>query len=374
MNKIKVAYIISNISKVIMFEWISNSLDRKKFELIFIFLNETEPEVFNYLQENGFKCYLIRYRTKKDIPISTIKVIRILFSNKIKILHAHLFDASLVGLLAAFILKIPKRIHTRHHSDFHHIYFPTAVKYDNLINWLSTDIIVISKNVFQLLIEKEKYVEGKIKLIYHGFDISSFEKREENKIISMQEKWKINPTAVKIGMVSRLIKWKGVDYAIEGFKKLYNENNNIQLIIANAKGEPDYVSYIHSLVEILPKNTVIFIDYENDMPTLYHSFSIFLHTPEDETCEAFGQVYIEAMAAKTPSVVTLSGIAVEYIEDRQQSLVVEFKSSDSIYEKLKEIIADDALKTSLVDNGYQKVKSMFSLESMTKQLEKIYSE
>jgi len=80
------------------------------------------------------------------------------------------------------------------------------------------------------------------------------------------------------------------------------------------------------------------------------------------------------MAAKTPSVVTLSGIAVEYIEDRQQSLVVEFKSSDSIYEKLKEIIADDALKTSLVDNGYQKVKSMFSLESMTKQLEKIYSE
>lgn len=356
-----------------MFEWLSQGVDRSKFELYFIFLNDSEPDVVSYLRKNGFTCCIIPYRTKRDIPLATLKVMGFLFSNKIKILHAHLFDASIVGLLAAFILRLPKRIHTRHHSDFHHVYFPSAVKYDNLINWLSTDIIVVSKNVSQLLIDKEKFVKGKIKLIYHGFDIASFENRYEDKILKMQEKWNINPNAIKIGMVSRLIKWKGVDYAIKGFTKLLNENRNVQLVIANAKGEPDYVSYMHSLVGHLPKNSVIFIDYEKDMPSLYHCFDVFLHVPEDASCEAFGQVYIEAMAAKIPSVVTLSGIAIEYIEDRQQALVVEFKSSVSIYEKLKEILENDSLKSTLVANGYQKVKSLFSLKTMTDELEKIYS-
>jgi glycosyltransferase involved in cell wall biosynthesis len=357
-----------------MFEWLSESMDRRKFELSFIFLNDTEPEVVSFLKVKGFACYVIPYCSKKDIPIATLKVMRILWTQRIEVLHAHLFDASIVGLLAAFILRLPKRIHTRHHSDFHHVYFPSAVKYDNWINWLSTDIIVISKNVSQLLIEKEKYVQGKIKLIYHGFDIDSFVQKDENRIRSMKEKWNIHPDAFVIGMVSRLIKWKGVDYAIEGFMKLYRENNQVQLVIANAKGEPEYVSYIQSLIQKLPPSAIVLVDYEKDMPSLYHCFDLFLHVPEDATCEAFGQVYIEAMAAKVPSVVTLSGIAVEYIEDRKQALVVEYKNSESIYEKLKELMGDEPLRKNIVDNGFQSVTSLFSLESMTKQLEKIYTE
>jgi glycosyltransferase involved in cell wall biosynthesis len=373
MNKIKVAYIISNISKVIMFEWLSQAMNSSKFELYFIFLNDSEPEVVSYLRKNGFTCYVIPYKTKKHIPLATLKVMYFLFSNKIKILHAHLFDASIVGLLAAFILRLPKRIHTRHHSDFHHVYFPSAVKYDNLINWLSTDIIVVSKNVKEVLLSKEKYIKEKIRLIYHGFDLESFFCVKDERKIKMKEKWGIDFDSTIIGMVSRLIKLKCVDYSIHGFIKLYEENKNIQLIIANALGDKEYVKYIYSLTSNIPKDRIIFIDYEKDMPTLYHCFDIFLHVPEDPTCEAFGQVYIEAMAAKIPSVVTLSGIAVEYIVDNENALVVEYKNSESIFQKLKELIGNKTLKLKIAERGYQNVKSLFSLETMISQLEKLYS-
>jgi glycosyltransferase involved in cell wall biosynthesis len=372
MKKINLAYIISNISKVIMFEWISQKINKDKYELTFIFLNNSVPITFSHLKSRGFKCYYIEYENKKHIPKALLSITKILIKEKIEIVHAHLFEASLIGLLAAKLIGIKKRIYTRHHSDYHHIYHPKGVKFDNFINLLSTDIIAISKNVRKILLDREKYTNNKITLIYHGFDLESFALANEIEIDKIKSKWQINKNKFIIGMVSRLVNWKSVDVAIFAFKILLTQTPNIQLVIANANGEKNYVNYIYSLCRDIPKDSIIFIDYEENMSALYQSFDIFLHIPEDPNCEAFGQVYIEAMAAKTLCVVTLSGIANEFIINNYNAIVVEYKSIDSVYQALDYCIENKFNKEKLITNAYNDVFNLFSINQMINNLENLY--
>lgn len=367
-----IAFVVSNLSKVKMFEWISVGINQVKFNPVFIFLNDSRPEAMDYLEPKGFKCELIYFKTKKDILFAFFKMVKILLKYKVNIIHTHLFEASLIGLFSAYILRIPKRIHTRHHSDFHHIYHPKSVKYDNFINFLSTNIIAISKNVESLLIYKERYTKNKIELIYHGFKLSEFtdiQKVETNKI---KIKWGIKNESFVIGMVSRLIKWKSVDFAIMAFKELLILHPESQLVIANAVGEKEYLNYIQQLICDIPKDKIVLIKYENNMPALYKSFDVFLHVPEDETCEAFGQVYIEAMASSIPCVVTKSGIAVEYINHLENAIVVNYNDSKSILDGLEQLINNESKKLTIAKNGFNSVQKLFSLENMILNLEKLY--
>ena len=174
MRTIKVTYIVSNIDKSIAFEWIAEKVDKSKFELSFILLNSSDSYLYNWLKERKIKSYLVSHQGKRAYLVSFLKVLKLLLRIKPNLVHTHLFDANLTGLLAAKILGIKKRIYTRHHSTYHHDNFPHAVKYDKLCNYLATDIVAISKNVKKVLNSKEKVKEKKIHLINHGFDLDSF--------------------------------------------------------------------------------------------------------------------------------------------------------------------------------------------------------
>jgi glycosyltransferase involved in cell wall biosynthesis len=70
------------------------------------------------------------------------------------------------------------------------------------------------------------------------------------------------------------------------------------------------------------------------MPAMYSLFNVFVHVPINKYHEAFGQVYIEVMASKIPSIVTISGVANDFVENKKNALVVDYKSSGQIYDSL----------------------------------------
>lgn len=368
-KKKNLTYVISNISKVVMFEWISQTYDKESFSLSFIFLNDQIPEIQYFLEEHRFPCYFIKYTSKKDIPRTIFKVKRIFKQENTDIVHAHLFDASIVGLIAASISGIKKRIHTRHHALMHHERFPKGVLMDNIINWLSTDIVVISKNVQAIVETKEHFHKGKVHLIYHGFDLDEFQYVPQEKIDAIKEKYHLSSIPV-IGVISRYVYWKGVDYIINAFTKLLEDYPDAILTIANAKG-PDEKE-IKELLSEIPSQNLVEIVYEKDMPAYYKNMSVFVHVPIDAKSEAFGQIYVEAMAAGIPGVYTLSGVATEYIENYKNALVVDYKNSDEIYNAIKIYLEDDALKNRIVKQAKEDVFNLFSLQRMNEELKKIY--
>ena len=365
-----ICLILSGIETALAFEWISESLDKSKFKLHFILLNSKKGGLEDFLIANTIPFKRINYSTKKDIPFAIVSTYKYLKYNKIDLTHSHLLDAGIVGIIASYLARIKSRIYTRHYSSYHHEYHPKGVLYDKIINRLSTKIVAVSETVQKILVEKEGVNAKKIELIHHGFPLEKFSESDPIPIHKLKIKYELREAYPIIGVVARHTKWKGIQYIIPAFEKILAHYPKAKLVLANAKGE--YHNEISTLLkEISPKNYVQ-IDFEKDLFSLFQCFDIFVHTPINNHSEAFGQVYVEAMASGIPSVFTLSGIGNEIIKHKKNALVVEYQNSEQIYLALLELIEDKALHASISANGKETVFKDFNLETMVLKLDALY--
>ncbi|MCW3102499.1 MAG: glycosyltransferase family 4 protein [Bacteroidetes bacterium] len=368
--RIRITYIISSIDKALEFEQVAEKLGREKFELSFILMNPGGSALENFVDALGIPVYRVTYSGKKDLPLTVLKIMRLLRKIKPQIVHTHLFDASLAGLMAAKLAGVKRRISTRHHSDYHHTYFPHAVKYDRLNNRLSTEIIAISNVVKKVLVEKEQVPAKKIHIVHHGVITADFENVPDSTVKQLTEKYNPSQQRPVIGVISRYIKLKGIQFIIPAFQKVLGKHPTALLILANAKGS--YAKEIRQQLSLLPEKNYREIDFEKDICALYRLFDIFVHVPTSESCEAFGQTYIEALAAGVPSVFTLSGIAADLIVHERNALVVPYKDSDAIFRAFERILEGRPEISEMIRNGKQDVAARFTVDRKIRTLEQIY--
>ncbi|QHT70550.1 glycosyltransferase family 4 protein [Rhodocytophaga rosea] len=368
-NQIKVKYILSNINKALAFEWIAEELDRSKIHLSFILLNPDDSALEQHLKAHQIKVDRIRYKGKKDLPNAIYRIYTILRKEHTQIVHCHMFDACVAGLTAARLAGVRKRIYTRHHATFHQQYFPRAVWYDKFISQMATDVVAISENVRQTLIG-EGVNASKIRLIHHGFRLEGFEKTDQQKVLGLKRKYNPNSKSPVIGVISRYFELKGIQYIIPALKQILHTYPDALLILANTSG--NYTAQIKSLLQEIPSDNYIEIPFEKDIFSLYQLFDIFVHVPIDPQIEAFGQTYVEALAAGIPSVFTKSGVATEFIKDGQNAMVVPFKSSQAIADSFYSILENPNQTQNIVWQGKTDVKKMFTLGKMVDSLEELY--
>lgn len=371
--KIKVIYIISNINKALAFEWIAESLDTQKFDLSFILLNPGDSVLEKYLKQHKILVQRVTYRGKKDFIPAFWKVFKILKTTKPKVIHCHLFDASLIGLLAGKILGVPKRIFTRHHASMHHVYFPRAVYYDRFINFLATDIIAITQNVKEILLQQEAVKPKKIQVIHHGFKLEEFLKSniDKSRIQNLAKKYQAKNKFPVIGVIARQTHLKGIQFVIPAFEKLLKDYPQAHLILANAVG--DYQEEVNKLLSNLPDNSYTSIPFEQDLFALFQLFDVYIHIPIDSHLEAFGQTYVEALAAGIPAVFTLSGVANEFIVHEKNALLVPYQDIEATYQAiLRYINMPKDLKEKIIKQGQEDVQKRFSLQKMIDQLSSLY--
>ncbi|MEI8278497.1 MAG: glycosyltransferase family 4 protein [Bacteroidota bacterium] len=367
--KKKVTYIISDLNRALAFEWIATYLDKRKFDLSFILLNPGDSILEANLLQNNFSVTRIRCRGKKDWPKAWFQLYSQLKKQSPDIVHCHLQQASILGLSAAKRAGIKTRIHTRHHSSLHHVYFPKGVYWDKLVNRLSTHIVAISGEVKKILIDWEKVPAEKVILIPHGFLLEQFSTTNKETVLSLTEKYSLQHTFPIVGVISRFTEWKGVQYIIPAFREILKSYHDAILLLFNADG--DYSKEIHSLLTTLPEHSYRVIKFEPEIASAYHLMNVCVHVPIDTHSEAFGQIYIEAMAAGIPLVATLSGIGNDILQHKQNAWIVAHKNSNSIIEGIKAILSDINLQLSLIANG-QKTAKDFSLQKMITNLNNLY--
>jgi glycosyltransferase involved in cell wall biosynthesis len=369
--KTKVTYIVSDIDKAVSFEWISEEINREKIELSFILINKTpKTHLYSYLKKNNISVFQIYFSGKKNLPIAIFNCYQLLKKIKPDVVHCHLFIGNIVGLTAAKLTNIKKRVFTRHHATYHHTYFPKSVKWDKYCNFLATDIVAISENVKNVLINLENVPTNKITKIYHGFKLDDFSKKNTSLIIALSQKYNPQNKFPVIGVISRFFELKGVQYIVPAFKKLLAEYPNALLLLFNTEG--NYVAELDLLLNELPESSFKKQSFENEITSLYHLFDLFVHVPINKNIEAFGQIYVEALAAGVPSIFTLSGVANEFIIHKENAIIVPFCDSNSIYLGMKELLFDEQLRNRIIKKGQEDVKKIFYLSNMVKLLEDLY--
>lgn len=366
----KVCIVVSQVDRAIAFEWTVEGLS-KKYQFAFILIGKKDSYLSKYLREKGIETFEIEYSGKRDVVKAVSKTFFFLRKGKFDVIHTHLVEATLYGLLPAWLLRIKKRIYTRHHSDYNYKYSPKGIKYDKLSNWWASDIIAITEQVKNLLIEKEKVSPKKITLIHHGIDTAYFGNRDEESLKRLSEKYNPGKKWPVIGVVARQTHWKGIQYIIPAFAELRKKYPEAILVLANASG--DYESELDRLLkEQVPEENYLKIKYEYDTSSLYKLFDVFVHVPIDEVVEAFGQVYVEALGAGVPCVFSLSGIALDFIEDGKNALVVPHCDTAPITKAMMRILEESELRSTLISNGKKIVEEKFSLPPFYEKLGNLY--
>ena len=371
MSRRRVTYIVSNIDKALTFEWVAELLDTERFEVAFILLNPGASELERFCRRNDVPVKRITYRGKKDILKAFITILLHLVFRRPHVVHCHMFEAYIVGIPAASLALIRGRIYTRHNATYHREYYPQVVKYDVMVNRLASRIVAVSENVKRVLMRDEGVQERKIRVIQNGFDLERFANVPQSEIDELAVRYRTVGRHPVVGVIARYLDLKGIQYAIPAWKRLRGEYPMAHLILANARGP--FADEIKRLLSDVPASAYTEIPFEENIYALHHLFDIHVHAPIHPEIEGFGQTYVEALSCGTPSVFTMSGVAPEFIRHEHNALVVPFEESDPIYEAMRRILTDDALRERLAQQGKADVQR-FAVDGMIRKLESLYSE
>jgi glycosyltransferase involved in cell wall biosynthesis len=368
-RNIHVVYVISRLQKSLLFEWTATSL-HKDYNVTFILLNPGLSALESFLVGSGIAVKRMKFSRKLDYPRTFLALWMFFLRRRPDIVHVHLLDAQLLGLTAAWLAGIKRRIYTRHTSNYHQMYFPAGVKYDRWSNFVATDIVSVSQATDEVLMTLEKVTPQKIRKIYHGFHLSAFRERNKENIQSLRSRWQIPDKKPCVGVIARHIEWKGIQFVIRAFRQLLNDFPSAILVLANSGG-PYHDTLMVQLRE-LPPASIVLIPFEEDVTSLYAVFDLYVHVPIDKTCEAFGQTFVEALAAGIPSVFTKAGVAAEFIEHKRNAWVVDFCDADQIYQGMTFLLKDAGLRKRLQVEGTRAVEKLFEFEKMMTALQNLY--
>lgn len=166
----------------------------------------------------------------------------------------------------------------------------------------------------------------------------------------------------------------GRDYFRKGIYPLFQAMKIVQSQIPDAKLLVVGKEYPHSLkfCKLLSRN--LNVEFINGLPNqelieLYAKSSVFVLPSH---IEAFGIVFLEAMAARVPVVGTNVGGIPEIVRDGETGFLVPPNCPGKLADIIIDILKNDRKTEDIVDNAYELVSENFTIDKMIEDLENLY--
>ena len=387
-QKIKITYIFTHPIRWVPFELVAQYLDKSKFDIDYVILNEGDPMIA-CLKKLNIPHTVTSFPDYSNTPEMVKFIYEHLLKNKTDIVHTHWFAGSLTGMQAAYYAQVPVRIFTREHPSIKY-YSRHAASKHRLIWECATNVIAVTNKSKEGMIE-DGITEDKITLIPTGFDVREYENVETSRIDQLRSKYLPYHQAPVIGVAARYVRWKGIEYVIEAYKKVLQvhphallvlsgtgiDRANIDEKIRNARKEDIVAPQYEDIISIseklcqLPEHSYIEIPFEPDLFALFKLFDVFVHAPTDSIQETFGQVYVDAMLSKVPSVITLAGSALDHAMHQENAWVVDYQNSDQIAEGILALLNDTHLREKIINSAFI-CAQQYDIKNHIQRLEEFY--
>jgi len=166
---------------------------------------------------------------------------------------------------------------------------------------------------------------------------------------------------IRILSLGRRIDWKGFLELQSAMKNILAKYKNVEWTVFSSRDTPKPTKDIPF--------TLIKSPYGKDLARLYASAHIVVNPSWHE---GFAQPALEAMSCGAAVVTTPVG-AEDFMEDGENSLVVQPKDSKGIESAIAELIDDSALRDRISERGYEKSKN-FHWDKIIDKWEKILTQ
>ena len=294
---------------------------------------------------------------KKWLPLYIPKLLTLLLRERFDVVHCHLFGSNWIAKPLAALAGVRVLINHDHCND--------RLRYDNKVafaldvwtNRLSSHVCAVSASTYNFLIQNEKLPAGRVSLIYNGVDLQQFDG-----LVRKQDP--ANPVIVGIG---RLHPQKNFSLFLEVAARVLKSHPRATFLIAGSGPEENTLRQRAQELGIAAQ--VKFLGHVSDPRPLYAQASLFLLTSD---YEGTPMVILEAMAAGTPIIATdLDGIS-EVLRDGEEATLVERGNAEAFAEQVNALLHDPAKVATLAAAAQAKVRTHYSAEAMTRDVEAIY--
>ena len=302
-----------------------------------------------------------------------LKLILIFYKNGFFLVHSVSPKAGLLTSIAAWIVRIPNRLHTFTGQVWMtkkgvNRHFLKLI--DKIIIMLNTLILVDSFSQQNFLISEGILSEG-VSIVLgkgsiSGVDINRFKPSIMHREIIRKE-LNIKEDSLIFLFLGRLKKEKGIFELVEAFKRVSEQHHDVMLLIVG----PDEEQLKHKLISRLEErmNFVRFVDFTK-MPEKYIAASDIFVLPSYR--EGFGSVIIEAASCGLPSIGSnIYGLS-DAILEGETGLLSPARSSKLLEKAMLKLANNDKLRNEMGLNARKRAISYFSQEGITLKILQLY--
>lgn len=359
MKKINIAYIVPSLDiggsekKVLD---LASGLNRNLFKPIIITITKT-GKLLGKASEFNIPVYCVNKKSKFDVFVVK-RISKILKENSIDIVHVFTSTGKLWGRLAAIKAKTKVIISTEE-SLFRNTFIDRIIE-----TRLSqkTNLIITNSNATKLsAINATNIDSNKYKVIYNGIDLKPFINAKKVGSIPKAKDEKI------IVCVARLEHRKRQKFLIDAFNLVKHKVNAKLVLVGDG---PLYNELKNYIKELDLESRVLLLGSRNDVPSILKEADLFI-LPSME--EGFGNVIIEAMAAKVCVIASKVGGIPEIITHNENGLLFDVDNINLLSKLIIDVITNDNLRNKIAEKALETVNK-FSKENMVNEHEKTYQE
>lgn len=311
--------------------------------------------------------YLMNINMQKETAV----IVKSL-NGKVDIFHAHDWLVANAGIGLKHVFRRPLLV-TMHsteigrrngiHLDYERMIHETEA-------WLTYEAwkIICCSNY---MVSHVKWAFGlpqdKLVMIPNGVDFEAYAKVEEEDLRLFRRKFAL-PEEKIVLFVGRLVYEKGVHVLVNAIPKVLEKVNAKFIIVGNGYMK-EQLSNITKGMGLAHK--VLFTGFVDD-ETLRKLQKCADVSVVPSLFEPFGIVALEAMAAKSPVVVSDTGGLSEIVEHDVTGVKVYPNNPDSLAWGITKVLTDVAYANDLRTNAHQKIQKFYNWDNIAKQTRKIY--
>ena len=319
-----------------------------------------------YVAENGYDCFAVsggpeesarEFTEREGMPTILIphlvrpisigndlralsELIRLFRREKPDIVHANTPKASLLGMVAAWICRVPHRIYT-----------VTGLRFETstgFMRWLlktmeritcacATKVVPEGQGVKKTLYRE--HITSKPMAVLHngninGIDLEYFDRTPEVVEQAKRIREEVGGSFIYL-FVGRLVRDKGVTELVDAFERVHIEHPETRLILVGTQ-EPELDPLPDRTQRLIADNdAIIEAGWQDDVRPWFVASDLFTFPSYRE---GFPNVVIQAGALGIPSVVTDINGSNEIIIEGKNGTIIPTRDTNALYRKMTEAL------------------------------------
>lgn len=291
---------------------------------------------------------------------------------KVDVFHAHdwLVANASIGLKHVFRRPLIATIHSTEigrrngvHSDYERMIHETEA-------WLTYEawkVICCSNYMVSHVQWAFGLPEDKLTMIPNGVNFQDYEKGEKINLNQFRRKF-VLPEEKMVLFVGRLVYEKGIHLLINAAPKVL-EKANAKFVVVGDGYMKEPLSNLVKGMGLAHK--VLFTGFV-DEDTLRNLQKCADVSVVPSLFEPFGIVALEAMAAKSPVVVSDTGGLSEIVEHDETGVKVYPNNTDSLAWGITKVLLDESYASQIKNNAYKKIQEKYNWDNISQQLKNVY--